>query len=338
MNIAIIGGGLAGTSCAYFLKSSGFSPVIYEAGNYLASGASGNRVGLYNPRFSANLTPEAIYYKSAFELVLSVFPKLGEIGWHPCGALHLITDEKKEKRFAEMLKNWNWPELAFVSAAQASEISGLNIKHDGLYLPRSGMVSPRKLCAALADGIDVHLNTPVDDFGDIDADVFIVASGTGSAKLTKRFSLPLQSVRGQITDVKHQNETQRPNCAICYGGYLTPPIDGLHTVGSTFQRWLDHSDILPEDDTDNIEKLSAVLQDFAEGLSIAGQRASVRTSSRDQFPVVGRLDENIYISTAHGSHGILSALMAAKILSERIMGQVPGLPESVIQKLDPARF
>jgi tRNA 5-methylaminomethyl-2-thiouridine biosynthesis bifunctional protein len=338
LKIAIIGGGLAGTSLAYFLRHGGYEPVIYEAGPTLAAGASGNRMGLYNPRFSAQLTPEAVYYKSAFDLALSVFPKLGNIGWNPCGAIHLITDEKKEKRFAEILKNWNWSELSFLTASQASEISGLNIKHDGLYLPHSGVVSPRKLCAAMADGVDVRLNSPVDYFGDIEADIFIVASGTGSAKLIGKNSLPLQSVRGQITDVRHKNETQRLKCAICYSGYLTPSVDGLHTVGSTFQRWLDHSDVLPQDDTDNIEKLAAVLPEFAEGLSIVGQRASVRTSSRDQFPVVGHLRGNIYISTAHGSHGILSSLMAAQILVAMIKGDELPVPQDVIQKLDPARF
>lgn len=63
--IAIIGGGLAGTSCAYVLKQYGFEPVIYEAGDKLAYGASGNEVGLYNPRFSK----KEVFYLTFFHLL-----------------------------------------------------------------------------------------------------------------------------------------------------------------------------------------------------------------------------------------------------------------------------
>ena len=66
MRVAIIGAGLAGTALAYVLKQGGAEPVIYEASGNIASGASGNDVGLYNPRFTAEQGPEQAFYSDAF--------------------------------------------------------------------------------------------------------------------------------------------------------------------------------------------------------------------------------------------------------------------------------
>src|SRR5690606_17587106 len=120
--------------------------------------------------------------------------------------------------------------------------------------------------------------------------------------------LPLNPVRGQITQVKVSAATQKLKANLCCGGYFSPALGGAHTLGATFQRWLDHGDIMEQDDADNIAGLAAVAPELAEGLEVAGHRAAVRTSSKDHFPVVGGLADNLYVSTGHGSHGIISAL------------------------------
>ena len=106
--VAIIGAGLAGCAAGYVLKQAGYEPVIYELGEKVAPAASGNLLGLFNPRLSAELTPEGRFYKAAFEKALDLFPTLEGIDFNPCGALHLITDEKKENRFGKLLQNWGW--------------------------------------------------------------------------------------------------------------------------------------------------------------------------------------------------------------------------------------
>ncbi len=341
MKVAIIGGGLAGTACAYVLKQNGHEPVIYEAGAQLAAGASGNDVGLYNPRFAAAWNAQSQYYADAFDRVLEVFPTLGDIEWNACGALHLITDEKKDKRFSGMLENWEWDtnRMRRVGATEAAKIANLPITHEAVYLPRSGSVSPQKLCAAYAKGVEIRFNTAVASPGELKADAIILAAGPGMQEL---IDVPLQTVRGQITYAKAvDGSTNLPRCAVCYSGYVSPPKGGVLTVGSTFQRWLDHSEILSEDDADNMAKLAAVLPDLSMGLQVCGARAAVRTSSRDQFPVVGQMpgsENNMFLSTAHGSHGILSTLMAAHILADLIEGKAPEISDDIIKALSPDRF
>lgn len=362
MRVAIIGGGLAGCALAYVLKRAGAEPVIYEAGGEIAPEASGNPVGLYNPRFTAEFGPEAEFYSSAFESVLDVFKTLSDIDWNPCGALHLINDEKKEKRFAQTVQSWPVPEMRIVDAAEASEIAGMELSHKALYLPRSGSVSPKRLCAAYVRGVDVQLNTyfPTPEGGGQGGGVgflfetsalhpplnplpmggekygaLVLACGMGALKFIPH--LPLQSVRGQITLVKASVSSLKLKTNLCYGGYMSTALDGQHIVGSTFQRWLDHTDQLAQDDQDNLGRLYSHVPDFS-GLEVVGARAAIRTTAEDHFPVVGQVDENLYVSTAHGSHGILSSLMAAEILAAQILKKKPPLSEAVLQRLSPDRF
>lgn len=333
MRVAIIGAGLAGCALACVLKQAGAEPVIYEAGAEIAPGASGNPLGLYNPRFTAEFGAEAEFYSAAFTLALATFSGLEDIDWNPCGALHLINDEKKAKRFAQTAQNWPAPEMRLVDAQEASAIAGVEISHGGLYLPRSGFVSPKKLCAAYAQDVEIFLNAPVSSLPP--ADAVVLACGMGALQFAP--DLPLRTVRGQITFAKPSPQSSGLKTNLCYGGYISAPLNGLHMVGSTFQRWLDHTDILPEDNADNLAKLGENVPALA-GLKIAGSRAALRTTSPDHFPIAGRLDKNLYISAAHGSHGILSALMAAHIISDMLQGRPQAVSQQVLNRLSPQRF
>ncbi len=347
MKVRIIGGGLAGCALAYQLKKQGAEPLIYESGPTLAGHASGNSVGLYNPRLSAFLDPQSLYFKSAFALALQTFPTLEDIDWNPCGALHLMTDEKKIKRFSQTVKHWGWgPELIrLVNAYDASEIAKTPLSHAALFLPQAGTVSPEKLCHAYTKNIEIYLNTPFteDDFNKYDTDRIVICSGASAKNFRLTKDIPLTTIRGQITQIGETGLSQKLSCALCYGGYITPSVQEHHTLGATFQRWLDHTDILPQDDIDNLEKLRPVAPELYDSVSlrpIAAHRAGVRVSSPDHFPLVGRLQntKHVFISTAHGSHGILSTLMAGQLLSDMILGTIPSLPETSCKALAPDRF
>lgn len=337
MRVAIIGGGMAGAACAYFLQQYDMECIIYDAAGQLASKGSGNSLGLYNPRFAAEWTAEAEFYKEAFELALQVFPTLGEVDWRPCGALHLMTTDQKSKRFHKMAQSWPWgvDMMRLLSAAEASDIAGVRVDYDALYLPQSGAVSPPLLCATYADGVEVCAQA-VTDIDALDADIVILACGTSAASMT---GLPLKPVRGQVTDVRGNSVSAALKTALCYSGYMMPAdADGVHHVGSTFQRWLDHDRILPEDDQDNIDKFCTAVPALAGDYTVVSHRAGVRVAAPDHMPVIGHLRNNVYISAAHGSHGILSSLMGAKLLAAMIAGGDLPVSARVIERLSPQRF
>lgn len=341
MKIAIIGAGLAGTSCAYVLKQYGLDCFIVESAKSVAPAASGNDIGLYNPRFLAEYTPEAVFYKTAFETACKTFAGLkAETDWNPCGALHIINDEKKRIRYAKMQESWPWDEslMRLIDKEEASSVAGVELCHDALYLPQSGYVSPRKLCEAYSRNTQIITEKTVTSAKDVEADIIVLACAQAASQWKEAAHLPLKTVRGQITRIGATQQSARLKTALCYGGYATPAIDGQHYIGATFQRWLSHSDIIPQDDTDNIAKFTAAVPALTAKYEVTAHRAALRTATPDYKPVIGRLDDKTYISTAHGSHGILSALMAAHIIAADIAKAPQLLPAQVAKHLDPHRF
>lgn len=350
--IAVIGGGIAGASLAHALHQKGGHVTIFEKKG-LASGGSGNSIGLCNPRITFNRGHEADFYSSAFSNAHKLFKKISghyDIGFHGCGNLHTVTDNQKEKRFQGFVGNWGWhPDHAHIlNPDLSSDIAGIKLNHSNLYLPDAGMVSPKKLTDFLAnsaslilyDVITIEKNGNNWRVSNSDFDVVILAGGFDVLKFSMAGHLPLQKIRGQITKVTVGEIYKKLKVSLSYGGYSSVAMNGEAIIGSTFQHWIDTDTLRPEDDDDNINKLKSIAPELTNGLMVSGGRASFRCAAKDRTPVIGEIDgfDNLYISTAHGSHGILSSLMGAEFLSAKIVGEPNILPISVEKALSPNRF
>lgn len=337
--IAIIGAGLAGASCAYILSAGEHNVQVYDSAAKPASKASGNILGLYNPRFFAEDCTEGRFYRDAFYAALKLFEALPDCDWSPIGALHLITNDQKDKRYHKMIDHglWRGEDMSILSAKDASRLAGCDIGYDALYLPRAGSISPQKLCRAYLRNIDVRYDQAVQDFDQIDADYIIIACGMQSIDFHEASHLPLRPVRGQVSYI-HGMKT-KPSCVLCYGGYAAP-MDGDHLIaGSSFDRGIDDPVIKVEDDRNNLQKLyDAVpcLFDSIAEAKITGQRAGIRCAAPGHMPVIGALSDRVLISTAHGSHGILSSIGGAHLLRDMIDGRP--VDHSLVKALSPARF
>lgn len=348
MKIAIVGAGLAGCAAAYILKRSGLDCNVYEAGPEIAMGASGNPVGLVNPRFYADRNAESEYFALGFHRAVSEFDALSleegnPIGWHKCGGLHLMNDEKKQKRYPQTFKNWGWSEkkMRLVHAKEASKIAGVELQYDALFLPDSGFLNPKALCDRYLLDVPVFLNRPVKNLKDLDADIIILACANAAQNFLESRFLRLNSVRGQITQIYETQRTKNINCNIHYGDYCTPSMGGIHTIGATFQPWLAHSEAMPEDDQDNIEALRENVPELMEEpIVVAQNRAALRCSSKDHLPVIGALPEypHIFTSLAHGSHGIISSLSAALIIASVITKKTSPFSDQTLAAVSPSRF
>lgn len=362
--VAVVGGGLAGTACAYVLRQRGLEPVIFEAADHLGAGASGNRIGMLNPRFYAQRSPEADFYASAFALAGRALKSLPEsAGVAACGSLHLMIDADKEKRFGALVSSGQWPDEAaqLVDAARASEIAGVEISYPALWLPGGGIAHPEAVCQAYAEGCDVRFNTPLSSLEQrkdggwrVNGEVFdavILACGAAVKGVEQAVWLPVHTVRGQVSWVKETEQTGKLNCNICYGGYITPAQGGLHVVGSTFQKWLEHTDLLREDDEANLEKLRDYVPGLTDGAELIGGRAGLRTAVQDRFPLISRMPDgrvwdeggeddfpDLYVSTGHGSHGVVSTILGAQLIADMIMADVWALGRDSVAALSPARF
>ncbi|HEY8191681.1 MAG TPA: FAD-dependent 5-carboxymethylaminomethyl-2-thiouridine(34) oxidoreductase MnmC, partial [Alphaproteobacteria bacterium] len=342
-SVAIAGGGLAGTAAAFVLKRQGFRPVIFETAPTLASGASGNNLGLINPRLSALRTAESDFYAASFAQAARTLRELQrgyDIEFNPCGSLHLLTDAEKEKRLRAADAQWGWHKnhMHLLDIEAASQRAGITMPQGALILPDAGTVNPAQLCAAYADGVETRLGTQTDCTAlEREFDHVILACGTAVKQFAPLADLPMHTVRGQITEFAANATSAEVRANICFGGYLSPTRQGVHTTGATFQQWENGTDVTENDHAENIRRLQGALPGLGD-ITPAGGRAALRTSSKDRFPVIGQAAENVYASTAHGSHGIISTLAGAHILADLLTGAPRGLSRGSIDALSPKRF
>ncbi len=365
--VCIVGAGLAGTACAWLLKKHGIKSVIYEATDDVAGGASGNPVGIFNPRFSSGRTPESEFYSSAYSMTVRTIQELQQthdIKYKRCGTLHLVNSAMKEKRLRNVWQNWGWhsDHMRYLDDQQASQVAGVPVHHQALYLPDAGSVSPAALCAAYSEGIEVHLGVQLmmhdikrrqDDWLVLGQqfDAIILACGEGAKWFEETRWLPVHTVRGQIIQAEDSGFGDDVACNIVYGGYISPGENGVHTLGSTFQKWLTHTDVLEEDNDEIIGKLRESLPDADGSIHAVDARAGLRTTANDHFPIAGTVPDltswklgqdkdvpGLYLTTAHGSHGIVSSIATATLVTDLLLGRSPGMAQPVIDQLNAARF
>ena len=343
-SVAIIGAGLAGCAMGYVLQSYGFKVTLYEREGQVASGASGNNLGFYNPRFTAQRDEVADFFSFGFSQILSLGRAHGEaFNFDPCGALHLINSPEKEKRFNKMLASWGWDksQMQIVDSKTASEIAGVEISHDCLYLPQSGSISPRKLCDFYARDLDIKYKTNVINVSDVTEDIKIICTAFEVDNFEGFSWLPMEPVRGQISYLKPTEKSKNLKCNLHYNGYLSRAINGQHSCGSTFQRWLNHRDLLSQDHDANLDKIMESIPSLAnEQFDVESGWAGLRTASQDRFPIVGKMPdrENIYISSAFGSYGIVGTLAAGHYMADILRGGAICLPEKTQYALSAQHF
>ncbi len=332
--VHILGGGLAGCSAAYSLKQYGFTPVLYDPGG-IAAYASGNPTGLVNPRFSAFRTAESDFYTAGYAQAIRSFARFSAIDYARCGGLHLITGEEKEKRLTRTAANWGWAvdHMRLVGAAEASSIAGVPLSHPALYLADAAQVSPQKLCHAYVRDVEVRRGV----YAPVEGDIVLYANAAAAGSM---FDLPVHTVRGQVTMVEANAISRKLKCNLSYGGYIAACRGGSHAIGATFQKWLEDNLARDEDDESNLRQLLENVPALSgPGFRITGRRASLRTASKDRFPIIGALDgEGHYISTAHGSHGLVSSLAGAHLLADIIRSGPFSLPASTVRALAASRF
>jgi tRNA 5-methylaminomethyl-2-thiouridine biosynthesis bifunctional protein len=201
-------------------------------------------------------------------------------------------------------------------------------------------VSPRDLCLQYAQGIRVAPSA----FDPRDYNAVILANGVAARQYPGLSDLPLQSVRGQISLLQTSDDVSddfhvRTN--LCYGGYLSArQPGGGYVAGATFQQWRDDVTVCDEDHVAILSQLEQAIPATQGRFSVTGGRAALRCAARDRFPVIGAVPDSssLYISTAHGSHGLISSLAGAEYLADLICGTVTSLSAATAGALAPGRF
>lgn len=366
----ILGAGIAGSSIAYLLGKRGWEVDVLEKGEKPAYGGSGNHCGVVAPLITKPDIDLGKFYERAFLQSLAWYNKLVDDEGGFFGVKHYAYDKTYQKRW----DIWNEKQNELFTCKEDEIGKYFDILNAGFVQPYKIC---QKLINS-SSNIRFHGLNEVSSFtckegiyhvlsknGKLyKAPVLIIALGIDSESFFPNNSFLLQKIRGQVTFLPKAIDTKQPLCA---NGYVCPYIEGKQIIGATY---IKDDNCLHVREDDNIQNLLHVKEfltckeDF-NPKKLDG-RVSFRSSSNDRFPIIGAIcDEefykkeykalpwkkhkpnlfenasylkNLYISTAHGSRGLTSAILGANIITSMCEGLPIPLEENLLHALHPARF
>ncbi|MXW29119.1 MAG: FAD-binding oxidoreductase [Chloroflexi bacterium] len=363
-DFAIVGAGIAGSACAYYLARAGRTCLLIEA-DEVASGASGFSAGLITPPIGLRLQPPMRELMlAAFDLHQELPETLGNgsgSGYElrHGGSVLVATEEAAAPALRSLLDDpvprrrgarWLDPEQVgevcpWIDQPQAG----------GIYEPSAGNLDPDRLthafCAAaqragarLAIDSVVSLEESGPGFrlrGSRDeyrADQVLLAAGpwTGTLAGQLGFKDSVNPLKGQILRLR----LPPPHSAVGFscpdGSYLAPRPDGQVWIGTT-EESVGFDRATTDAARDLILARARRLCARIDQGEVIAQTACLRPVSRDGIPLIGPVPgiRGAWICTGHGRTGMLLGPVSARELVNLILERETAL---AMAPFDPARL
>jgi len=289
----IMGAGIAGASLAKaFLRRGIISNVIHDPAH---KAASHNAAALVKPRLDLQDRPESRFFLASYLYALEVYREHALM----TGVTHIPKSEAETARFIKLNTQAPLAEAHFKFDEQANVLA----------LNASLVIEPKSVLKDWLSGVTLS-------DGSADAKgITLLAAGYGLKTLLKDRDIALRFSRGQLTWAEADIDAP-----MTYGGYALPLKDGL-LLGATHHR-LEGSDpfaLRLEDDAANLEGFEKFTGGNAQ-LSEKPSRASVRVTTANTLPLIGEIDERLWLFTGLGSRGFVFAPLLAEAIVSKICG------------------
>ena len=347
----VVGAGIAGASIARQLAMRGLSVTVIEQ-QLAASGGSGNPVAVVRPEPGGDENPIAAFSAAGVIWLKQWLTLHGQQVPHAfCGALRITRDQRRHDKLRQHAHTLPEDWLAEVDIARASALCGQSVSAGAFVLPKAGWIVPAALVNAMLDHPLITLRTGVkaerlladkagwrlqlSDGGQIDAARVVLADAFGALSPAP---LAVDKARGQLSSLAAR-EGYEVRMIVCRDGYITPAVNGVHTIGATMQYDDEDASARISDDEENFQRLERLLPGFAESSQqLQSSRVSWRSTTQDRLPLVGKIAEGLYTSLGHGSRGIACAPLCAEFLASLMLDEPLPLGSEWIARLDPLRF
>lgn len=290
---SIIGAGIAGASLVKAFARRGIIPSIYHDPDHPA--ASHNAAALIKPRLDLQDRPESRFFLASYLYALQAYQDFSITK----SITHLPKNEQDFTRFDKLSRNAPLP------------ISHLTIQDKVMILNKSLAIEPKVV-------LKNWLTCPLFEKGQLHSkEPTILAAGFGLKKILEGTGIALRYSRGQLTWAKPNDEIKT---AITYGGYAIPLMGGT-LLGATHDRVTSDTpfEARDADDIANIENAKTYIGATL-SQSKKPSRASVRVTTSDTLPLVGKLDDGRWLFTGLGSRGFVFAPLLAEALVSKICG------------------
>ncbi|MCF6776723.1 bifunctional tRNA (5-methylaminomethyl-2-thiouridine)(34)-methyltransferase MnmD/FAD-dependent 5-carboxymethylaminomethyl-2-thiouridine(34) oxidoreductase MnmC [Thiotrichales bacterium 19X7-9] len=308
-HVAIIGGGLAGCALAYELSKAKIKSSIYEKSDDIASGASGNSVGMVRPYLTLDYNASDQFHSTGFILLEQFLNQhKDQIQFNQSGLIEVIqqTDELWYQKLINK-RQLNTDIIQLADLNKVENLTNLAMNHKAFYYPKCFSIHPKSLCQLwiqLADHyVDIKTKHDVVNLNKIDNswqvttqnnsykyDAVIIAGGYGAIKhFEQTKDIPVFASVGQITCIKGDLNSQT---MISNGGYLVKDfVNDLYVLGATYRDNGDYElEVREHDDQLNLSLLDKLGID-KRMVDILSSRVSMRCVTSDHMPLVGRVPD-----------------------------------------------
>jgi glycine/D-amino acid oxidase-like deaminating enzyme len=351
VEVAVVGGGVTGLSCALTLARQGVRVRLHEA-RTVASGASGRNGGfalrgaaIPYDQARTRLGPErAEALWRLTERTLDRMQGLAGGALRRVGSLRLAADEKERKELHaehDALRGdgfeSEWVERP--AGPLADRYRG------GILHPRDGSLHPgrwiRRLASHAVDaGAEIREHDRVESLAALDADAVVIASDGYPSGLVGAVDVLVRPTRGQVvvTEPLREQLYERPHYARYGFDYWQQLPDGRLVIGGCRDVALEREWTAEEATTPDIQaELEALIRELV-GASpaITHRWSGIFGTSPDALPLVGPLPghDGVWVSRGYSGHGNVLGLACGELVAKAILGRRG--PE--LDLFDPARL
>jgi glycine/D-amino acid oxidase-like deaminating enzyme len=361
-DVIIIGGGVIGTACAYFLAGRGAKVLVLER-NHLVCGATGSTAAIISISGSGS-TPAPLRPLSleSYQLFLdheqNFDPPLEIIRG---GSLYAAFDEQEAvaiRPFYDEIRQMGI-DCRLLDGREALDFEPLLAPQvtAAIFNPASFHVNPFRLGeaylnAALRQGGRVEYGVEVQDIvvgndkvekvvtnrGEFQGDWVVVAGGAQTPQILSSLGLqiPIVPARGQVILTEACPRMTDRVLLFVDHLYARQTASGNFYLGS-------HTEFVGFENRITVEKLTTFTRAFIRAIPmLAGVRAlrffaGFRPICEDNLPVIGPVPgcSKLVVASGHGRTGVRFSASTGKAVSEMI---VDGRTEHPLEAFSPGRF
>lgn len=383
----VIGAGVAGSAACERLAARGWQVTLIERHGQPAQEASGNRAGIFMPLLSKDDNIPTRLTRAAYLYAQRAWQQLGGLDPHvrseaegrairgaQCGVLQLARDAEHAQLQKEVIDTCLYPQqyVRWLDAQQASAMLGATTPYGAWHFPQGGWATPATACNAMLHACGdrlrrifhaeaLRLERAGDEWQVLDASgrtlaaapTVILANGAGATGLEQARELPLYTMRGQVTHLAEGDFPALP-MVVCREAYMTPPVEGIVSVGATYDKSGDRQ-LWQSSQDENLLRAEEILgAPHGAGAPLAG-RVGFRTMAPDRLPLVGALPDakaggraerlrdlprhpGLHALLGYASRGLIWAPLAAEILACQLEDEPLPIEATLAAALDPGRF